>query len=55
MKFVPKGPIDKSSIVLDNGLAPNKRQAISWINAEPIHWRIYATLRGDELNVYTHR
>ena len=37
-----------SSIGLDNGLAPNKRQAIIWTNADPINWRIYATL-GDEL------
>ena len=25
------------------------RQAIIWINAEPIPWRIYAALRGYEL------
>ena len=34
---------------LDNGLAPNRRQAIIWTNVDPIHWRIYAALRGDEL------
>ena len=33
---------------LDNGLAPNRRQAIIWTNADPIHWRIYAELGGDE-------
>ena len=38
-----------SSIGLDNGLAPNRRQAIIWTNADPINWRIYATLGGDEL------
>ena len=38
-----------SSIGFDNGLAPNRRQAIIWTNAEPINWRIYATLGGDEL------
>ena len=38
-----------SSIGLDNGLAPNRRQAIIWTNADPIHWRIYAVLGGDEL------
>ena len=27
-----------------NGLAPNRRQAISWTNANPVHWRIYAAL-----------
>ena len=25
------------------------RQAIIWTNADPIHWRIYASLGGDEL------
>ena len=25
------------------------RQAIIWTNADRIHWRIYAALRGDEL------
>ena len=38
------------SIGLDNGLAPNRRQAIIWTNADPIHWRIYAALGGDEFN-----
>ena len=33
----------------DNGLAPNRQQAIIWTNADPIHWCIYAALRGDEL------
>ena len=42
LKCVPKGPIDKKqSISLDNGLAPNRRQAIIWTNADPIRWRIY--------------
>ena len=39
LKFVSKGPIDnKPNIELDNGLAPNRRQAIIWTNADPIHW-----------------
>ena len=33
----------------DNGLAPNRRQAIIWTNADLINWRIYAALVGDEL------
>ena len=37
------------SIGSGNGLAPNRQQAIIWINADPIHWRIYAALGGDEL------
>ena len=32
-----------------NGLAPNRRQAITWTNDDPVHWRIYAALGGDEL------
>ena len=36
---------------LDNGLALNRWQAIIWTNADPIPWRIYAALAGDE---YTH-
>ena len=34
---------------LDNGLAPTRRQAIISTNADPIHWRIYAALGGDDL------
>ena len=48
LKFVSKCPTDK--IGLDNGLAPNRRQAIIWTNADIIHWRIYTALGGDELN-----
>ena len=36
-------------IVLDNGLAPSRRQAIIWTNAHQIHWRIYAALGEDVL------
>ena len=32
-------------------MAPNRRQAIIWTNADPIHWRIYAALGGDELSI----
>ena len=31
---------------------PNRWQAIIWTNADPIHWRIYVALRGDELRIY---
>ena len=41
--------IDKS----DNGLASNRRQAILWTNADPIHWRIYVALWRDELIIYS--
>ena len=49
MKFVPNGLINDNCIGLYNGLSPNRRQAIIWTNANPIHWRIYAALTGDEL------
>ena len=38
-------------IGLGNVLAPNRRKAIIWTNADHIHCRIYAALRGDELNM----
>ena len=41
-----------TSIGSDNGLAPNRQQAIIWTSAYPVHWRIwriYAALGGDEL------
>ena len=41
------------SIGLDNGLVPNRRQAIICTNADPFHWRIYAALWSDELNIST--
>ena len=47
LKFVPNGLID------NNGSAPNRRQAIIWTNADPIHWRIYASLGEDELRNFT--
>ena len=40
-----------SSIGWNNGITLNRRQAIIWTNADPVHWRIYAVLSGDELNV----
>ena len=50
LKFVLKGPIDNNTacIDLDNGLAPNRRKAIIWTNADPVHWRIYSALGRDD-------
>ena len=48
LTFVSTGPFD-DSIGSDNGLAPNRRQAITRTNADPVHRRIYAVLAGDEL------
>ena len=41
------------SIGLDNGLAPDMRQAIIWTIADTIYGRIYAALGGDELILTT--
>ena len=32
-------------------LNKHRRQAIIWTNADPVHWRIYAALGGDELTI----
>ena len=40
---------NKPSTGSDNGLVPIRRQAIIWTNAHPIHWQLYAALRGDDL------
>ena len=29
-------------------LVPNSRQAITWNNADPVHWRLYAALWGNK-------
>ena len=31
-----------------NGLVLNRRQAIIWTNADPVHGHMYAALGGDE-------
>ena len=50
LKFVHNCSIDnKPSIALDNGLAPNRRQAIIWPDTDLIHWHIYAAPGGDQL------
>ena len=54
LKFVPEGPIDNNT-ALDNGLVPNRQQAIIWTNVHPIYWWIYTALGGDELNMIIHR
>ena len=39
------------SIGSDNGLAPNRRQAIFWNSVGVFYWRIYTSLGLDELSV----
>ena len=38
----PRVQLKHSSIGSCNGLAPNRQQAITWTNAYPVHWRVYA-------------
>ena len=49
LKFVPKSPFD-NNLPSVYGLVPNRRQAIIWTNADPIHRWIYVVLGGDELS-----
>ena len=35
-----------------NGLVPSRQQAITWINTDPIHLRIFAALGGDQLTLW---
>ena len=60
LTLIPNGPISNTQafvqimvcrLVLDNGLAPNRRQPIIWTNADPIHWRVYAALEEDVLTL----
>ena len=39
----------KVNIGSSNGMALNRRQAITWTNADPVHRRIYAALGWGEL------
>ena len=42
------------SVGSGNGLAPNRCQAITRTDADPIHWRTNAALGGDELMQFHH-
>ena len=37
---------NETNVGSGNGLAPNRHQAIIWINADPFHRRIFAALGG---------
>ena len=43
LEFVLNGPMKKDSSGLSNGLAPDRWQAISWTNNDPVHWCLYAS------------
>ena len=42
LKCIPRIPIDNKP-----ALAPNRRQAITWTNVDPVHWRVYAALERE--------
>ena len=46
LKIVLRSPIDNkpAKIGSDYGLAPYRRQGITWTNADPVRWCIYAAL-----------
>ena len=44
LKYIARTRQD--SIGSRNGLAPNRRQAITWTNDDLVHWRIYAAIGG---------
>ena len=46
LKFVPEIQLTVSQHWSGNAFAPNRRQAITWTNADPVEWRVYATLWG---------
>ena len=39
-------------IGLENGLAPNRQQAIIWSNVVMLYWRTYVSLSLNKLNTY---
>ena len=54
LKFVSESVMDYwLSIGLDNGLAPNRQQAVIWTNSDPVHRHIYSALGGDVLRMLT--
>ena len=54
LKYVPRSPIENKSAlvqVMAWRRTPNRRQAITWTNDDPVHLRIYAALAGVELKM----
>ena len=50
LKFVPSGPIDNTSVLVQIiDWRRNRRRAIIWNHADLVHWRIYAALEGNAL------
>ena len=40
------------SIGSGNGVAPDRRQPITWTNADPVHWHKFRALGGDDLKIH---
>ena len=52
LNFNPEHPVDnKSPLCSGDGLAPNRRQAITWNSDDPVEWHIYASPGLNELIV----
>ena len=48
LKFVPRSPVDNEpAFCSGNGLARNRRQAITLNNADPVHWHAYMRHQGE--------
>ena len=47
LKFVPHGPIDNKAELVQV-MVSNRQQGMTWTNADPVHWRIYAASRRDK-------
>ena len=54
-KLVPVGPIDKHSALVKIMAWRQIGDEPIWNNTNQIHWRIYAALGGDELNVLSRK
>ena len=51
LKFVPKGPIDYKSALVQVVAwhRTGEKPSVTWINADPIHQRIYTALGGNKI------
>ena len=48
LKFVPRSPINNKAALVQV-MAWRRTGDITWTNDDPVHWRIYAAVGGDEL------
>ena len=52
MNVVPDCPIDNNQALV--WIMAWRLKAIVWTDADPIQWRIYAAIGGDEINALMH-